>query len=399
MTLSNAIAIIRRQDAQVKVEVPATANRKAYSYMRETSGNNDGPLPYDWHKTYTKRRFEKETGEQVKDNKQWEALKAENERITKYGKSKKRKAAAIAIPLALSSALVAYGFSKDNNKEKELKNKKDGDRTDAQVKVEVPATANRKAYSYMREASASLRTPKPSNRKVIGGAIAGAVGVGALTAGVLAMRKAKQNSDEPSQSGDTVTGSSTKGAIAQGQDPQRKKPLVTPPPSGSDRVLITPEPEPTGEPNRTLTFNKGEIDPSQKPNTGKKAKRLLENLELAIKKGVERDRKAGGAFADREIDLNKAAYSAGEKTRIAAQNLATFAKAYGETFGKQQPKAVDVKATEVKEELPEGKPMKKEPKAKEPKPKKAKTPKVPKLKSPTAAEKRAVQQKLNDLNK
>lgn len=261
-------------------------------------------------------------------------------------------------------------------------------RQDAQVKVEVPATANRKAYSYMREGSPA--NPKSSvNKKAIAAGIGGAIGVGALTAGVLAMRKAKQN--ETSQSGDTVTGSSVtgssvKGAIAQGQDPQRKKPLVTPPPVSSDRVLVTPAPKSIKERVEQMT------------NEGVAATPSKQNAVLTEPKKGSKDRKSGKTSTNKEINLNEAIYNVGKKTRKAVENLVTFAKDTVENI-KKRPKTVDVKATEVTEALPEGKTMKKETKPKEPKPKKAKAPKVPKQPKPTKAEWNAVQKQLNDLNK
>ncbi len=318
-------------------------------------------------------------------------------------------------------------------------------RQDAQVKVNVPATANRKAYSYMREGSdtpsptvvVTKRKTFPVKRTLLGVGAAVVAG-GALTAGVLAMRRAKKGGEdfvEPKGliSGDdaidaesrevsnAVKGSSSKGLISSGQPSQRKKPLVTPPPSKPERVLVTPPPKPIsqmvkeGANTRSLSkqnavlIDKGESSVSRSGVISKKNTRLvteeptttnisekkkgvlskgIEAIKKMTQEGVERDRKAGGAFAEREIDLNKTAYSAGEKSRIAAQNLATFAKAYNETFGKKQPKAIDVEATEVKEALPEGKSMKKAPK-----------PKKAKQKPPTAAEIKATQKKLNDLNK
>ncbi len=360
MSLTNAIAIIRRQDAKVKVEVPATGNRKAYSYMRE--GNPANP---------------------------------------KSAASKKAIAAGIGGAIgvgALTAGILAMRRSK-----------KVGEETDESTNSNEPRKmligSNSTAPSQPLISSSSTESNIRGKRKAITAnnvidANAREVSNGIAGTSPKLLRGSDIVDVESREVSNAVKMSEVKGLIAEGQSTQRAKPLVTPPPSSTDRVLVTPEPAPI----------------SPKYGAGKKTKRLLENLEIspdnkkkegllnrgidAFKKmtaeGVERDRKAGGAFADREIDLNKAAYSGGEISRMVAQNLATFAKASVEVFGKKQPKAVDVKATEVNEALPEGNPMKKESKAKGSKPKKAKT---PKLKPPTAAERRAIQQKLNDLNK
>lgn len=348
MSLTNAIAIIRRQDAKVKVEVPAAQGRKAYSYMREGSDNPSTP---------------------------------------KSGVSKKMIGGAIAGVVgvgALTAGVLALNASKSSSDKRPL--------------------------------------------------IGGAIGAGALTAGVLAMRRTKKTSesqniglrtteiddDEQTNKTKALQSQQTKGAI--GNSPVNKSisggktsDLI----DGKERRSISASNEidvesrevSNGITGASPKLLKGSdvIDVESREVSNaiagtnirgalKPEKGLLDRgvavLRKMTEKGIERDRKAGGAFANREIDLNKAAYSAGEKSRMAAQNLATFAKASVEVFGRKQPKAVDVNATEVNEVLPEGKPMQKEPK-----PKKAKTPKVPKQKSPTAAERRAIQKQLNDLNK
>lgn len=315
-------------------------------------------------------------------------------------------------------------------------------RQDAQVKVNVPASGHHKAYSYYKEGSGKGGAIVRGVALGIGGTLAG----GALTAALLARKKAKSGEEATDPKGllkgsnaidvesrevsNGISGSRMKSALPQGKD--RGKTLITPPPTNSSsRVLVTPTPlksisqmvkEGVGTPSPSKQNAQLANDKSENLLIkGIKSLRKVKNAEAKtseqegsqpknqsayppkrqgivdkgfaairnmVKEGGDRHNKAVKSLSKKEIDLNKASYTAGEKTRIAAHNTATFAKAYAQTFGKKQPQTIDVKASEVKEP-PESLTLSKQSQSK----------KKSKRNAPTAAKKRSTQKQLDDLNK
>ena len=314
-------------------------------------------------------------------------------------------------------------------------------RQDAKAKVDVPASGNRKAYSYYRE-----RSGKGGAIAVgIGGAIAG----GVLTAALLSRKKAKNGDDvidvESREVSNAIAGSLTKSALPQGRSPMSSdRASVTPAPKKSISQMVkegigTPS---TSKQNATLSKPKSlsqmvkegvGTSSASKQNAqlfsdksenlltkGIKARLKAKNGEAKtseqeglqpknqsayppkrqgiidkgiaavrnmVKEGGDRHNKAVKNLAEKEIDLNKVAYTVGEKSQIAAHNMATFSKAYAETFGLKKPKAIEVKATEVKESSG-SLTLSKQSQSK----------KKSKRKAPTAAKKRSTQKQLNNLD-
>jgi hypothetical protein len=335
MSLTNAIATLKRHDAKVKVDVPASGNHKAYSYYREGSGkvgeDLDGAAVEDhihgWHNHPQARQYYNETINGGGDdgdgsfykvgNSEWDKIKKDEQekhesRLKKYygyvptpeqheelDKQKSKKidrnmkiyknvllASAAGIGLAGvgmaahslhrstkdspsrtdSQAKVnapASGHHKASNTKPPKGDSSDMSltnaiailkRQDAKTRVDVPASNGRKAYSYYKEGAVKAAAITAG----IGGVIAG----GALTAGILAMRKAKSGDDavdpkgllkgsdaidaESREVSNAIAGSRMKSALPKGRSRTGRsgRALVTPPPmNSSNRVLVTPTPK------------------------------------------------------------------------------------------------------------------------------------------------------------
>ncbi|WP_055076794.1 hypothetical protein [Pseudanabaena sp. 'Roaring Creek'] len=388
MGLTNAIAILRRQDAKLKVEVPASQHHKAYSYYKE-GHEPSTPNPSGKRKgrggaiaagiggaiaggaltagILAMRRGK--AGEEPIEPKG--SLKANNDidadsrevsngikgssSSRLLGGESRKKPLITPPPMSNSDRVLVTPAPRKSLKEMVKEGVGDGSPSKQNAGLAKPKSLKDMVQEGVKAPSTSKQNAQIVTEK----------SENLLTKGVKALRKF-----------------SNKNHSEQGVQAKPKKSL-------SDMVK-----EGVTTPSLSKQNASFSIDPDVGSSaTTPKRKGLLDKGIAAIRKmtkeGIDRDRKAGGAFAEREVDLNKVAHTAGQKSRIAAQNLTTFAKAYSETFGKKQPKAVDVKSTEVHESLPEGKTV----------PKQSTSKKQSKKKSPTAAEKRAIQKQIDDIDK
>gem|GEM_PF-4979165 len=439
MSLTNAIAILKRQDAQVKVNVPASGHHKAYSYYKEGSGKGGaivrgvalgvgGTLAGGALTAALLARKKAKNGDDVIDVESREMSNAitgdRMKSALSQGKAPmSRSGTALVTPPPMNSSdrvLVTPNpkrpfKSKAFDPDPEVMDKR---MEEARSQMSPRNLAMLEARQARESRGSNGFRPKIRNEGQIRNALEkrkAAFGdeyterdVQAQLAGSKAKRD-KRNAKIAPRINEIINERSLS------QNPSKAS--ATPQKSISQMVKEGVGTSSTSKQNAVLSSDKSE----NLFTKGIKSLRKVKNAEAKtseqegsqpknqsayppkrqgivdkgfaairnmVKEGGDRHNKAVKSLSEKEIDLNKASYTAGEKTRIAAHNTATFAKAYAQTFGKKQPQTIDVKASEVKEP-PESLTLSKQSQSK----------KKSKRNAPTAAKKRSTQKQLDDLNK
>lgn len=215
---------------KVKVEVPATNGRKAYSYMREggqktepskvQGGSPKGKVLKKGKGKEASRgrnlrnlalagvalggvlalRYaqEKETQERIKASR--ERTKKAEEKVERFREMKEEREKDKAKREKGNRSATRSRSLQDDGPFIDVKSEvvKDSYRADVKTRVDVPATANRKAYSYFREGGEGSAKPKSSSISKGAAAGLGAIALGGLAAGGLAIsgsNKKRQQQD------------------------------------------------------------------------------------------------------------------------------------------------------------------------------------------------------------
>ena len=209
---------------KVKVEVPATNGRKAYSYMREggqktepskvQGGSPKGKVLKKGKGKEASRgrnlrnlalagvalggvlalRYaqEKETQERIKASR--ERTKKAEEKVERFREMKEEREKDKAKREKGNRSATRSRSLQDDGPFIDVKSEvvKDSYRADVKTRVDVPATANRKAYSYFREGGEGSAKPKSSSISKGAAAGLGAIALGGLAAGGLAIASTKK---------------------------------------------------------------------------------------------------------------------------------------------------------------------------------------------------------------
>ena len=339
MTLTNAIAILKRQDAKAKVDVPASGNRKAYSYYRERSGKGGaiavgigGAIAGGALTAALLSRKKAKNGDDVIDVESREMSNAiagsRMKSALPQGRSRTSRSGRALVtppPINSSSRVLVTPAAKKSISQMV----KEG--------VGTPSTSKQ---------NATLSKPKSLSQMV--------------KEGVGTSSTSKQNAQLFSDKSENLLTKGIKSRL-KAKNVEAKT---------SEQQGSQPKNQSAYPPKRQGIIDKG-----------------IAAVRNMVKEGGDRHNKAVKNLAEKEIDLNKVAYTVGAKSQIAANNMMTFSKAYAETFGLKKPKAIEVKATEVKESSG-SLTLSKQSQSK----------KKSKRKAPTAAKKRSTQKQLDDLN-